>query len=142
MKKSVLVAAFLTIGVMLSAQDLTEISSNLLGKQVYEIKSTLDEMNVWHYQHLPNKIAKRTFVLTIEDGNGVSFMIKILINEETKKIERITVNFAHNNSTQIKVLRKLINYDAFHVGINSTDIYYNLNGKATQPTGLNRVIDE
>ena len=71
-----------------------------------------------------------------------SIEAKILINEETKKIERITVNFAHNNSTQIKVLRKLINYDAFHVGINSTDIYYNLNGKATQPTGLNRVIDE
>lgn len=142
MKKLLLFIAITSCSIQIHAQDLTKISSYLLGIHGFEIDATLDSINVWHYRHLPNKVAKQTIVLTVEDAQGVSYLLKATINDNTKIIERVTVNFSHANSKQIKALRKLSGYDDFHVGVNSTDVYYNLDGKAGQPYGLEKVIDK
>ena len=130
MKKLLVVLAILS-GVILNAQDVTDFSRALLNKRIFEVAPALDSLGIWYYKHNQHNVDKESIVLTIEDANGISYFVKAKLEVNSydfmnSVINSVAVNFSHDNSKQIKALHKLTGYDHFHVGIRSTDIFYNL----------------
>lgn len=131
MKKLLILLAIGTSGILLQAQDVTDIGRALLGKRIFEINSALDSLDIWYYKHNQHNIDKENIVLTVEDLNGVSYFVKAKLDVKSydfmnSVIGFVTINFSHENSKQIKALNKLTGYDDFHVGIRSTDVSYKL----------------
>lgn len=131
MKKLLILIAIIISGIMVRAQNVTDIGRALLGKRIFEVGPALDSLGIWHYKHNQHNIDKESIVLTVEDENGVSYFVKAKLDVKAydfmnSDINSIIVNFGHDNSNQIKALNKLSGYDEFHVGIRSTDVIYNL----------------
>lgn len=113
----------------MQAQNVTDISNALLGRKIYEINASLDSIGVWHYKHKPHDLLKRTIVISIEDAGGTTYLFKAILSSndrELQKINEVVINFRHDSRQHIEALNSISGYDSFHVGINSTDIFYRL----------------
>lgn len=134
MKKIFLLVLIAVSTISMQSQTLTDIAHAVMGKKVYEIKPTMDSLNIWYHIHKQGDLLERDVIMTVELENGVSFFVKLSFNSKAydkinQEIVEVTVNFTHDNSGQIRVLNSLSGYQSYHVGFRSTDVYYTIDGK-------------
>lgn len=125
MKKFTIIIAILFSGILTQAQDITEISRNLLGKSLSEINPTLDSLGVWYYNHGSITNQGYKVALTIKDSNSASFAFYLYFaHNKPDKIIKIIVKIEYGSSNQVAVLNSIVGYNEKSVGVHTTDIIY------------------
>lgn len=102
-----------------------------LGRKYGQLHKTLDSLGVWYTLHLDNdKLKDKRGVVdnkkmySIEDGDGTVKVWAYIVDQVTRDVVEIVINYRHDSRAQIEDSRRLRNFTAFHVGLYSTDFVY------------------
>ena len=103
----------------------SDIANSLLGKQEYEINPALDSLGVWYHRHIIEDEEKlsRVFSIANEAGTVKVFTLKLNKNQNYR-IERIIVNYRHDDKNQVEDAKRVVGVCDLHVGKYSTDIIF------------------
>lgn len=116
---------------IVNAQSDMDIVNASLGKDYAQFHKTLDSLKVWWVLHLDNDThkAKRGIVdnkkmYSIADGKGSVKVWAVILDQNTRKVNEMVINYRHDSREQIEDSRKMKDFTALHVGLYSTDIVF------------------
>jgi len=103
----------------------SDIANGLLGKVEYQINPVLDSLGVWYHRHIIEDEEKlsRVFSITDEDGTVKVWTLKLNKNQ-SYRIEKIVINYRHDDKDQVVDAKKVVGSCYLHVGKYSTDIHF------------------
>jgi hypothetical protein len=111
-------------------QDIVKLT---LGKKYGNLHKTLDSLGVWYALHLDNDKYKEARgvkdfkkMYSIADGKGTVKVWAIILNENTNIVIEEVINYRHDSRQQVEDSRRIKDFTAFHVGLYSTDIVFQL----------------
>lgn len=111
-------------------QDIVKLT---LGKKYGNLHKTLDSLGVWYALHLDNDKYKEARgvkdfkkMYSIADGKGTVKVWAVILNENTNIVIEEVINYRHDSRDQVEDARRMKDFTAFHVGLYSTDIVFQL----------------
>ena len=122
MKNAVILLSILFTSIISFSQiNDVNFAQSMIGRKLYDVTTTLDSLNIYYKVHFPQSIKPQMKVISISFDGKSAKVFTFLFTKYDRVINKITINYRHDNLNHLKDLEKIKDVD-YHVGKYSTDI--------------------